>query len=137
MSELTACGRRLQWSGGEHDFDLGAERVQRILRGTGIMPMPLMRKYAVVGDLTAIFPGQFGDTPAAALKRFEQGVYSISDVERVIELGLYGGGLKAEEAAELVDEHVRGEPLAANAVIAYEVLAALFVGAHSNAPTLS
>lgn len=123
---MSDCGRRIKWAGGEHEFDLGNERVLAMLRADGMVPAPtafLLRGY--VGK--AILDGQFGGTPAACLKRFDQGVYSVSDVERIIELGLYGGGLTASDAVDLVDAHVRGKPLAENAVIAYEVLAALFV----------
>lgn len=134
MTTMTECGRRLKWAGGEHDFDLGAPRALKILAGDlGGIPHAFICRgyfYAVGGALD----GQFGDTPAACLKRFEQGVYSIQDVERIIEIALYGGGMSAGEAVARVDKHVRGRPLAANALIAYEVLAALFVGA-KNAST--
>ena len=49
-------------------------------------------------------PGQYGNTPAACFRRFEEGVYSISDVERVIEWGLIGGG-----TAEVHQERESGE----------------------------
>jgi tail tube GTA-gp10-like protein len=73
--------------------------------------------------------GQYGDTPAACLKRFLQSEYSIRDIENVIALGLVGGGMDVEDALALVKDHVTGKPLAANALIASEVVSALFVGA--------
>ncbi|WP_246515378.1 gene transfer agent family protein [Bradyrhizobium diversitatis] len=39
-----------------------------------------------------------------------------------------GGGMDVDEAFALVKEHVTGKPLAANALIASEVISALFVG---------
>jgi len=78
--------------------------------------------------------GQFGATPSACLKRFEEGVYSIEDIERVILLGLIGGGAPPATALDLVKCHVRGKPLAKNAVVAYEILGALFIGAKVPAP---
>lgn len=80
------------------------------------------------------FPGQYGDTPAACLRRFEEGVYSPTDIESIFRIGLIGGGLGVGEADALVNEHVRGQPIAQNAVIAVEVLSNLFTGAdHDNA----
>lgn len=80
----------------------------------------------------APFPGQFGDTPAAALKRFGEEVWSPTDVERIFEIGLIGGGLSRQDTAALIATHVRGQPIAANAVVAYEVLANLFTGANND-----
>ena len=77
--------------------------------------------------------GQHGATPAACLKRFIEQVYSVSDVENVIALGLIGGGMDTDDAFDLVAKHVTGQPLAANALIASEVIAALFVGAQEAA----
>lgn len=73
--------------------------------------------------------GQYGDTPAACLKRFLEQTYSISDIENVITLGLIGGGMDTDDAFDLVAKHVTGQPLAANALIASQVMSALFVGA--------
>ena len=63
------------------------------------------------------------------LKRFEEGVYATDDVERILELALCGGGMPAREVDVLLNEHVRNKPVGPNAVVAFEVLAALFVGA--------
>jgi hypothetical protein len=41
-----------------------------------------------------------------------------------IALGLIGSGIAEDEAFALVDEHVVGKPLAANALIASETIAA-------------
>jgi hypothetical protein len=79
------------------------------------------------------FPGQYGPTPAAAFKRFDEGVYAPNDIEQVLRLGLIGGGLSENKADALIAEHVTGQPLAANAVVAFNVLAALFVGEQDGA----
>jgi hypothetical protein len=104
--------RIITWAGGSHAFDLMSRRVSWML---------LQAQHP--------FPGQYGSTPAACLKRFEESVYSPDDIERVIRFGLIGGGLTEAEADSLVAEHVRGKPLAPNAAVAFEVLASLFVEA--------
>lgn len=109
---MSKCAKSINWAGGTHVFDLNSPRVAWML---GKSP----------------FPGQFGDTPAACLRRFEESVFSPVDVERIIEMGLIGGGTGRNEAAGLVASHVRGEPIAANALIAYEILANLFTGANN------
>lgn len=130
MTNLTACGRRLKWADGEYDFDLGSDRALKLLAGDpGAMPAAFLAR-GYFGH--APLQGQFGDTPAACLKRFEQAVYSVSDVERILEISLYGGGMASSDAAALVDKHVRGKPLAPNAVIALEVLSLLFVGSSTD-----
>lgn len=127
--KLSECARNVVWPGGQHDFDLGTERAMQILRGGGNMSpgVPyefLQRGYPMSG---CVLEGQFGDTPSACLKRFQTETYSISDIERVIEIGLYGGGMAARDAFDLVDKHVRGKPLGKLAMIAYGVLLALFM----------
>lgn len=104
------CARVINWAGGTHTFNLNHPWVRNVLSFRGI-------------------PGPNGDTPAACFSRFDAGNYSIDDVERVIELGLIGGGMTKREAGTLLDAHVRGKPVAPNALIAIEVLAAMFVGA--------
>jgi len=79
----------------------------------------------------APFPGQYGDTPAACLRRFDEGVYSPTDIEAIFRIALIGGGLSENEADRLVSQHVRGEPIAENAVIAANVLYNLFTGAEN------
>lgn len=131
---MSECGRELTWAGGTHRFDLGAEPVLKML-GAGPAPMPFdLVQFCGPG---AILRGQFGDTPAACFRRFEENVYSLEDVERIVALGLYGGGMPAAKAVALVKEHVVGKPLGKNAVLAYEILAALFVGAASPADSAS
>ena len=103
------CARTIEWPGGKHTFNLDHPWVRKVLTIRGL-------------------PGAFGATEAACLKRFEEGLYSTDDVERVIELGLIGGGMTRPEADKLVREHVKQKSIAPNAVIAFEVLAALFVG---------
>lgn len=99
----------ITWSGGTHAFDLTSRRVSWML---------LQAQHP--------FPGQYGSTPAACLKRFDEGVYSPDDIERVIRIGLIGGGMSEDEADALVFEHVRGKPFASNAASAFQILATLF-----------
>ncbi len=103
------CARVINWAGGSHTFNLNHRWVRNVLSFRGI-------------------PGPNGDTPAACLARFDGGNYSIADVERIIELGLIGGGMPERDVEALLDAHVRDKPLGPNAMIAMEVLAALFVG---------
>ena len=109
MSNSDDCAREIVWAGGTHIFSLNHPWVKRFLSVRGL-------------------PGQFGDTPAACLRRFHETVQSDADVERIMELGLIGGGLTRPEASALLDQHVRGKPIAPNALIAFQVIAALFVG---------
>lgn len=109
MTDDDKCARVINWAGGTHTFNLNHPWVRDVLSFRGI-------------------PGPNGNTPAACLHRFDAGNYSIDDIERVIELGLIGGGMAEHEAEALLDQHVRSKPLAANVMIATEVLAALFVG---------
>ena len=104
------CARTITWAGGTTIFNLNDRWVRNVLSYRGI-------------------PGPNGSTPSAVLSRFEAGSYSIDDVERVLELGLIGGGMTRREADAVLDAHVRGKPLAPNVMIASEVLVALFVGA--------
>lgn len=115
---MSECAKEITWAGGMHLFDLGSPRVSWMLQ---VHQSP--------------FPGQYGDTPAASFKRFDEGVYSPTDIEQVMRIGLIGGGLSEVEADALVAEHVRRKPLAANASIAFEILARLFLGAAADAST--
>jgi hypothetical protein len=72
-----------------------------------------------------------GSSPTAVLSRFENGDYIPSDVERVVELSLLGGGVSERDVEALLDAHVRNQPLGPNMIIAKMVLAALFVGAEN------
>jgi len=109
MSDTSDCARELEWSGGKHVFNLGHPWVRNVLSIRGL-------------------PGQFGDTPAGCLKRFDESVFSLDDVALILELALVGGGLSRADAAKLIDRHVSDQPVAPNAVIAFQVLAALFIG---------
>jgi len=102
--------KEIVWSGGSHCFDLTSRRASWML---------LYDQHP--------FPGQYGDTPAACLKRFEDGVYSPDDVERILRIGLIGGGMTENAADFLIADHVRGKPLASNAAVAFQVLASIFV----------
>ena len=95
------------WAGGEHVFNLNHPYVRSVLDIRGL-------------------PGDYGRTPAACFKRFEQGVFSTEDVERVIYLGLIGGGLSIKEASTLVDQFVRSRTVLENSVTAFSILATLF-----------
>jgi hypothetical protein len=103
------CARVITWAGGTHAFNLNHPWVRNVISFRGI-------------------PGPNGDTPAACLSRFDAGNYTIDDIERVIELGLIGGGMPERDVDALLDAHVRSKQLAPNVLIATEVLAALFVG---------
>lgn len=126
MTELSKCARKVTWPGGKHHFDLGSERALGVLAGD---PHHTRLEFARHGYPLAAPPlvGQFGDTPAACLRRFQTSVYSTSDVKRVLEIGLYGAGMPATEAIALVAENVDGKPIGRLAMIAYGVLLALFM----------
>ena len=106
--------REITWAGGKNTFNLNHPWVRNVLSFRGI-------------------PGPNGNTPAACLSRFDAGNYSTDDIERVLELGLIGGGMSRHDADAALAAHVRSNPLAPNVMIAIEVLAALFVG-DANAP---
>ena len=73
MNEASKCARIVTWAGGTHTFDLSHPYVWNVLSIRGL-------------------PGPNGATPVACLARFDSGTYSLDDVERVLELGLIGGG---------------------------------------------
>lgn len=100
------CARVITWAGGTHTFTLADRWVQRVISWRGIN----------------------GYSPSASLARFETGSYTADDVERVIELGLLGGGAPEREVEALLDAHVRGKPLAPNALIANAILSAQLIG---------
>lgn len=100
------CAREITWAGGTHTFTLADRWVQRVVSWRGIN----------------------GFSPSASLGRFESGDYTADDVTRVIELSLLGGGTSEPAVEALLDQHVRGKPLAPNALIASQVLAALLIG---------
>ena len=107
MTEIITTPKPMIWSGGEHVFNLNHPYVRSVLSIRGL-------------------PGDFGSTPAACFKRFEQGIFSTDDVERVIYLGLIGGGLSIKEAETLVAKSVRSQPVLENSATAFSVLATLF-----------
>nr|WP_292617696.1 GTA-gp10 family protein [Nitrobacter sp. 62-23] len=96
-----------------------------IAGGAKLKQVARMVTIARLGIGRAPLAGQYGDTPAACHQRFVEKIYSAEDVENVIVLGLIGGGMPEDEAFALVDEHVHGKPLDANAQIASETIAAL------------
>ena len=107
MTEIITTPKPMIWSGGEHVFNLNHPYVRSVLSIRGL-------------------PDDFGSTPAACFKRFEQGIFSTDDVERVIYLGLIGGGLSIKEAETLVAKSVRSQPVLENSATAFSVLATLF-----------
>lgn len=106
---MSVCAKELTWAGGTHVFDLNSKRVSWMI--------------------SRAFPGVNGDTPAAAFLRFEQGTWSPDDVKQTMRIALIGGGLSEQDTDVLVAEHVSNQPLAANAMIACQVLGYLFTGA--------
>jgi len=129
MTDTTnPCARQIKFAGELRTFNLNDPTILSVIAGgNDLRNMTLTMKFAGRSPLA----GQHGDTPAACLKRFLETSYSVSDIENVIALGLIGGGISTEDAYALVEEHVKGQPLAANALIASEVIAALFVGAEA------
>lgn len=107
MTDTT--GREITWAGGTHTFDLGHPWVRRVISWRGIN----------------------GHAPAALLARFGADSYGPEDVERVIELGLIGGGMLERDVEATLDGHVRGKPMATSVALASTVLATLLVGAEN------
>ncbi|WP_256807145.1 GTA-gp10 family protein [Bradyrhizobium sp. Bra64] len=105
MTDTT--GREITWAGGTHTFDLGHPWVRRVISWRGIN----------------------GHAPAALLARFGADSYGPVDAERVIELGLIGGGMPERDVEALLDAHVRGKPMATSVSLASAILATLLVGA--------
>jgi hypothetical protein len=106
-SETTSAPKPMIWAGGEHVFNLNHPWVRNVLSVRGL-------------------PGDYGSTPSACYRRFTESIWSEADVERVIELGLIGGGLSRAEAENLVDRFVRSRPVLENSATAFSVLATLF-----------
>ncbi|RZN10292.1 hypothetical protein CWO91_13955 [Bradyrhizobium genosp. SA-3] len=102
---MTETSREITWVGGTHTLDLGHPWVRRVISWRGIN----------------------GQAPAALLARFGADNYSPEDVERVIELGLIGGGMPEREVEALL-ANVRRQPMAAGVALASTVLATLLVG---------
>ncbi len=108
---MSSSAQEITWAGGTHVFDLNSRRVSWMLQ-----------------QAQHPFPGAFGDTPAACLRRFEEQIYSPDDVSRILRIGLIGGGMSEAEADAVIAEHVSGQPLMPSAIVANAVLAVLFVG---------
>lgn len=101
--------REITWAGGTHIFDLSNPWVRNVLNYRG-------------------FPGANGNSAAACFTRLNSGDYQLSDIERVIELGLIGGGMPEADVEGLLGQHVRGKPIGPNALLAVAVMNALFLG---------
>ena len=124
------CARQISFAGKVRTFNLNDPKVLAMIAGGAkLKQVSRMITIARLGIGRAPLAGQYGDTPAACHKRFLEKTYSATDVENVITLGLIGGGMAEDEAFALVDEHVVGKPLDANALIASETIAALFADA--------
>lgn len=107
---MSGTDRIVEWNAVKYRFDLGHPWVRRQIAFRG-------------------FPGENGSSPAACLARFESQAYTEQDVVEIIRLGLIGGGsLHEVEINRLISTHVLGKPLAPLAIMAFEILAALFVG---------
>ncbi len=115
MTDTTETAKPITWAGGQH-------------------PMTLLHPWVRANLSVRGLPGDYGSTPSACLKRFNEGLWSIDDVERVIELGLIGGGMARRDAADLVDKFVRSRPLMENAPVAFSVLSTLIVPPTEPAP---
>lgn len=105
------CARSVIWGETEYTMTLNHPWVRNLLNFRGI-------------------PGENGSSLASVTSRFEAGAYSIEDVERILELGLIGGGMSEREADALLNQHVRGQPLVENAGIAAGLVVARFLGAN-------
>ncbi|MEY9590593.1 hypothetical protein ABIA06_002884 [Bradyrhizobium yuanmingense] len=92
MSSTTnPCAREIKFAGELRTCNLNDPIVLDTIAGGHTMRnLSLLMKFSGQRPLV----GQYGDTPAACLKRFLEQVYSVSDVENVITLGLIGGGTK-------------------------------------------
>ena len=118
------CARQISFAGKVRTFNLNDPKVLAMIAGGAkLKQVSRMITIARLGIGRAPLAGQYGDT------RFLEKIYSATDVENVITLGLIGGGMAEDEAFALVDEHVVGKPLDANALIASETIAALFADA--------
>jgi hypothetical protein len=126
------CAREIEWGGGKHVFCLNRPDVLAVLAGSPAVPKMARLKSGRAFRLETL-TGSNGNTPAACLRRFDDGAYSVADIERVMLYGLWGGGLSVADAHDMIATHVRGKPLARNAEIAFTVLAALFLGAEKDA----
>ena len=109
MSDANESAREVTWGETTYPMNLNHPWVRNVLTYCGL-------------------PGPNGNTPAACLSRFEAGNYSIDDVERILELGLVGAGMAERDADQLLQAHVRNQPIATNAGIAAGLLVALFLG---------
>jgi hypothetical protein len=112
------CAREITWAGGTHTFNLANKHAMFRLEGT----------WGFGGG--QVKPQ---DAVAARLWRLENQAFSTSDVADVIYAGLIGGGHNWSQAQQLVEKHVENQPVAANALVAHEILEALFVGMKADA----
>lgn len=121
------CARQISFAGKVRTFNLNDPKVSAMIAGGAkLKQVSRMVTIARLGIGRAPLAGQYGDTAMACHRRFLEKIYSATDVENVITLGLIGGGMAEDEAFALVDEHVVGKPLEASALIASETIAALF-----------
>src|SRR5690348_12814841 len=111
---IDQCAREVTWGAQTYPLNLNSKWVRNVLSYRGL-------------------PGPNGiSSPADCLSRFESGNYSIEEVERILELGLIGAGMNEQETDQLIEAHVRRQPIANNAGVAAGLLVALFVGNQSS-----
>ncbi|QDM16743.1 gene transfer agent family protein [Tardiphaga sp. vice352] len=108
MTENSTTPKPMIWSGGEHVFNLNHPWVRSVI---SIRGLPVS-----------------GSTPTACYQRFVNDLYSSEDIDRVIFLGLVGGGLSLKEADDLVGRFVRDRPVLENVKIAFYALRTYFDG---------
>lgn len=111
---IDECARTVNFGETEYKLTLNHPWVRNVLNYRGI-------------------PGENGSSLASVTNRFESVAYSIEDVERILELGLIGGGMSEKDADAVLNQHVRGQPLVDNAGIATGLVVALFMGANKEA----
>lgn len=117
MTDATETAKPMTWAGGQH-------------------PMTLLHPWVRANLSVRGLPGDYGSTPAACFRRFNESIWSLDDIERVIELGLIGGGMSRRDAADLVERFVRSRPITDNAATAFSVLATLFMTPTDAAPEM-
>ncbi len=104
---MTTVGtRRIIWHGGEHDFCIAA-----------IGNMLALEEYCKAGF-------------AVIYGRLASGNWYVNDVREPIRLGLIGGGMKPDDAMNIVKASVDGNPrgLAESVITAMAVLEAAIIG---------
>lgn len=117
--EADECAREIEWKGGKHRMTLNHPTVLASIEGD----RPLRFGFSVTGGIQRGSPGEL----VRRLVRFQNSEYSLFDIEDTIWHGLvYELGRKG--ADEMIENHVRGNPIEPNAILAFNLLVALFRG---------